>query len=40
MTYNRHGDNASSASSPSAYSTIEKLRFRWVVVRDLMRLKR
>ena len=40
MTYNRHGDNASSASSPSAYSFLEKLRFRWVVMRDLMRLKR
>ena len=40
MSYNRHGDNASSASSPSAYSFIEKIRFRWVVIRDLMRLKR
>ncbi len=40
MTYNRHGDNASSASSPSAYSFKEKLRFRWVVIRDLLQLER
>lgn len=40
MNYNRHGDNASSASAPSVYSFKQKLRFRWVVIRDILQLKR
>lgn len=35
MCYRRHGGNASTASSPSAYSFAEKLRFRWVMIRNL-----
>jgi cellulose synthase/poly-beta-1,6-N-acetylglucosamine synthase-like glycosyltransferase len=40
MHYRRHGDNASTASSPSAYSLSERLRFRWIVARDIHQLKR
>ncbi len=35
MHYNRHGDNASTASAPSAYSLRQKLGFRWSVIHNL-----
>lgn len=35
MCYNRHGDNASSASEPSPYSIWQKLNFRWNIIRYL-----
>ena len=35
MHYNRHGDNASTASAPSAYSLWQKLGFRWSVIHNL-----
>ena len=35
MHYNRHGDNASTASTPSAYSLRQKLGFRWSVIHNL-----
>ena len=35
MHYNRHGDNASTASAPSAYSLRQKLGFRWSVIQNL-----
>lgn len=38
MHYRRHGANASTASSPSAYTLREKLRFRWVVARHIIHL--
>lgn len=35
MHYNRHGDNASTASAPSVYSLRQKLGFRWSVIHNL-----
>lgn len=35
MHYNRHGDNASSASSPSTYSLWKRLGFRWSIIHNL-----
>ena len=35
MHYNRHGDNVSTASAPSAYSLRQKLGFRWSVIHNL-----
>ena len=35
MHYNRHGDNASTASASSAYSLRQKLGFRWSVIHNL-----
>lgn len=38
MHYNRHGDNASSASASSTYPLWRKLGFRWQIIHNLPRL--
>jgi len=38
MHYNRHGDNASTASASSPYSFWQKLGFRWHIICDLIHI--
>lgn len=38
MHYNRHGDNASTASAPSRYSLWKKINFRWQIIHHIPHL--
>lgn len=37
MQYRRHAENASSTLDPSPFSLLQKLRFRWVLIKCLLR---